>query len=79
MSFSSRDGNRSEWPFVWELVEADGSLRRGRGMKSWLDSFDRDSTGRGGDRRFRHENLDSRLVREGISLISTSKSEFSSR
>lgn len=51
MSFSSRDGNRSEWALVWELVEADGSLRRGRGVKSWLSSFDRDSTGRDGHGR----------------------------
>ena len=43
VSFSSRDGNRSEWMFVWELVEAEGSLRRGREVKSWLNSFDRDS------------------------------------
>ena len=42
VSFSSRDGNRSEWAFVWELVEAEGSLRRGRGVKSWPNSFDRD-------------------------------------
>lgn len=51
MSFSSRDGNRSEWMFVWEFVEAEGSLRRGRGVKSWLNSFDRDPTERDEDRR----------------------------
>ena len=37
--------------FVWELVEAEGSLRRGRGIKGWLNSFDRDSMERGEDRR----------------------------
>ena len=51
MSFSSRDGNRSEWIFVWELVEAEGSLRRGRGVKAWLNSFDLDSTERDEDGR----------------------------
>ena len=51
VSFSSRDGNPSEWMFVWELVEAEGSLRRGRGVKSWLNSFDRDSTERDEDGR----------------------------
>ena len=60
MSFSSRDGNPSEGTFVWELVEAEGSLRRGRGAKSRLDSFDRDSVQRGEDGCFGHQKLDSR-------------------
>lgn len=51
VSFSSRDGNRNEWMFVWELVEAEGSLRRGRGIKSWLNSFDRGSAERDEDGR----------------------------
>ena len=65
--------------FVWELVRVEGSLRRGRGVKSWPNSFDRDSTKRDEDEHFRHQKLDSRSVRDGISLISISKSEFSSR
>jgi hypothetical protein len=35
VSFSSRDGNRSELMLVCELVEADGSLWRGGGVKSF--------------------------------------------
>ena len=52
----------------------EGSLRRGKG-----NSFDRDSTQRNEDRCLRHKNLNSRSVREGISFMSTSKSELSSR
>lgn len=48
-------------------------------MKSWLKSFDRGSTNRNEDGSCRHKKLDPRSVREGISLISISKSEFSSR
>ena len=40
--------------FVWEDIEAEGSLRRGRGADSWLKSFDRDSADRGEDESFRH-------------------------
>lgn len=54
MSFSSRDGNRSEWMLVWELVEMEGSLRRGRWVKSWVNSFDRDSTKQDEDGYSRH-------------------------
>ena len=43
MSFSSLDGNRSELILVWELVEADGSPWRGRGVMSWLKSLNRGS------------------------------------
>jgi len=57
----------------------DGSLRRGRGVKSWLSSFDRDSTERDEDGCFTNQRLDSRLVREGISFRSISKSELPSR
>lgn len=53
VSFSSRDGNRSEWAFTWELTEVEGSLWRGRGVKSWLNSFDRDSTKRDENERRR--------------------------
>jgi len=79
VSFSSRDGNRSECVFVWEVVEVEGSLRRGRGVKSWLSSFDRDSVKRDEDGCFRHQRSDSRSVREGISFMSISKSELPSR
>jgi len=65
--------------FVWELVEAEGSLRRGRGVKPWPNSFDRDPTKRDENGYLRHQKLDSRSVREGISLMSMSKSESSSR
>ena len=57
----------------------EGSLRRGRGVKSWLNSFDRDSAKRDEGGRFRRQKIDSLSVREGISLISMSKSELSNR
>lgn len=79
VSFSNRGGNRSECVFVWEFVEVEGSLRRVRGVKSWLSSFDRDSAKRDEDGCFRHQGLDLRSVRERISLRSISKSEFPSR
>jgi hypothetical protein len=57
----------------------EGSLRRGRGVKSWLSSFDRDSAKQDQDGCLKHQRSDSRSVRVGISFISVSKSEFSSR
>ena len=48
-------------------------------MKSWLKSFDRDPAKQDEGGRFRYQKLDLRSVREGISLMSISKSEFSSR
>jgi hypothetical protein len=59
-------------------VEADGSLRRGGGARSWLKSFNRDSA-KQDEGVFRYKEINSRSVREGISLVSMSKSEFSSR